>query len=141
LPTAPCRSDQQMLGLQQQKPHKQHYACKLQPSLCTLGPQYFTLPGAHSLQPSQKLRSLTQSLPLHPCLPPLSCRLCELNVLRQVFHVATSPVVASAWSEGQELHLYGIIYDVADGHLKRLAGPISSDDGGLECGRQQGKRM
>jgi hypothetical protein len=52
------------------------------------------------------------------------CRLCELNVLRQVFHVATSPVVASAWSEGQELHVYGLIYDVADGHLRKLAGPI-----------------
>lgn len=50
-------------------------------------------------------------------------------MLRQVFHVATSPVVASAWSEGQELHLYGIIYDVADGHLRKLAGPISSDNG------------
>jgi carbonic anhydrase len=45
-------------------------------------------------------------------------------VLRQVFHVATSPVVASAWSEGQELHVYGLIYDVADGHLRKLAGPI-----------------
>jgi hypothetical protein len=52
------------------------------------------------------------------------CRLCELNVLRQVFKIATSPVVASAWAEGQELHLYGVIYDVADGHLRKLAGPI-----------------
>lgn len=58
-------------------------------------------------------------------------RLCELNVLRQVFHVATSPIVSSAWAEGQELHLYGLIYDVADGHLRKLAGPISSDDGEL----------
>lgn len=56
-------------------------------------------------------------------------KLCELNVLRQVFKIATSPVVASAWAEGQELHLYGVIYDVADGHLRKLAGPISSDDG------------
>eukprot|EP00775_Hariotina_reticulata_P003943 gene3943-4197_t len=56
-------------------------------------------------------------------------RLCELNVLRQCFKVATSPIVASAWGEGQELHLYGLIYNLADGHLKKLAGPISSDDG------------
>eukprot|EP00775_Hariotina_reticulata_P003559 gene3559-3828_t len=55
-------------------------------------------------------------------------RLCELNVLRQVFHVATSPVVASAWAEGQEVHVYGLIYDLTDGHLKKLAGPISGDD-------------
>eukprot|EP00878_Enallax_costatus_P044736 GHUV01053467.1.p1 GENE.GHUV01053467.1~~GHUV01053467.1.p1 ORF type:complete len:295 (+),score=72.26 GHUV01053467.1:1635-2519(+) len=58
----------------------------------------------------------------------LCCRLCELNVLRQVFHVATSPVVAGAWAEGQELHLYGVIYDLADGHLRKLAGPVSGDD-------------
>lgn len=50
-------------------------------------------------------------------------------MLRQVFHVATSPVVAGAWAEGQELHLYGVIYDLADGHLRKLAGPISCDDG------------
>lgn len=56
------------------------------------------------------------------------CRLCELNVLRQVFKIATSPVVASAWAEGQELHLYGVIYDVADGHLRKLAGPIRCVD-------------
>jgi carbonic anhydrase len=61
-------------------------------------------------------------------------RLCELNVLRQVFHVATSPVVASAWSEGQEVHLYGLIYDLSDGHLRKLAGPISGDDGEREGG-------
>eukprot|EP00882_Tetradesmus_deserticola_P031378 GHRQ01035480.1.p1 GENE.GHRQ01035480.1~~GHRQ01035480.1.p1 ORF type:complete len:256 (+),score=98.97 GHRQ01035480.1:127-894(+) len=54
-------------------------------------------------------------------------RLCELNVLRQVFHVATSPVVAGAWAEGQEVHVYGLIYDLADGHLRKLAGPISGD--------------
>ncbi|KAF6266235.1 carbonic anhydrase [Scenedesmus sp. NREL 46B-D3] len=55
-------------------------------------------------------------------------RLCELNVLRQVFHVATSPVVAGAWAEGQEVHVYGAIYDLADGHLRKLAGPINGDD-------------
>jgi len=54
-------------------------------------------------------------------------RLCELNVLRQVFHVATSPVVASAWAEGQEVHVYGVIYDLRDGHLKKLASPISEN--------------
>lgn len=54
-------------------------------------------------------------------------------MLRQVFHVATSPVVASAWAEGAELHIYGCIYDVADGHLRKLAGPISGDDGARVC--------
>ena len=54
-------------------------------------------------------------------------RLCELNVLRQVFHVCTSPVVQQAWAEGQELHVWGLIYDVADGRLRPLAGPISAE--------------
>jgi len=35
-------------------------------------------------------------------------RLCELNVLRQVFHVCTSPVVQAAWADGQELHVWGV---------------------------------
>lgn len=52
-------------------------------------------------------------------------------MLRQVFHVATSPVVAGAWAEGQEVHVYGLIYDLADGHLRKLAGPISGDNS--EC--------
>lgn len=63
-----------------------------------------------------------------PAAAPFCVRLCELNVLRQLFHVATSPVVAGAWADGQELHLYGVIYDLADGHLRKLAGPISGDD-------------
>eukprot|EP00877_Chromochloris_zofingiensis_P006573 jgi/Chrzof1/2169/Cz11g04240.t1 len=54
-------------------------------------------------------------------------RLCELNVMRQVFNVCTSPVVASAWDEGQELNVFGIIYDVKDGIVRRVVGPISGD--------------
>ncbi len=37
-----------------------------------------------------------------------AARLCELNVLRQVFHVCTSPVVQEAWGDGQELHVWGV---------------------------------
>jgi len=58
-------------------------------------------------------------------------RLCELNVLRQVFHVCTSPVVSSAWAEGQDVAVYGIIYSLTDGRIKKLAGPISADAGVL----------
>lgn len=53
-------------------------------------------------------------------------RLCELNVLRQVFHICTSPVVQSAWADGQELHVWGVIYDLSDGLIRRLAGPFNS---------------
>ncbi|KIZ01292.1 carbonic anhydrase [Monoraphidium neglectum] len=53
-------------------------------------------------------------------------RLCELNVMRQVFHVCTSPVVQEAWAVGQEVHVWGVIYDVADGLVHRLAGPMNA---------------
>ena len=51
----------------------------------------------------------------------------------QVFHVCTSPVVQGAWAEGQELYVWGVIYDVADGLMRRLAGPLDakSDIGAL----------
>jgi carbonic anhydrase len=45
--------------------------------------------------------------------------------MRQVFNVATSPIVAKAWENGQELNLYGLIYNLADGLVTRLAGPIN----------------
>uniref|UniRef100_A0A7S0WUW1 Carbonic anhydrase n=1 Tax=Chlamydomonas leiostraca TaxID=1034604 RepID=A0A7S0WUW1_9CHLO len=51
-------------------------------------------------------------------------RLCELNVLRQAFHVCTSPVVQAAWDEGQELAVVGLIYSLRDGRLKSLVGPL-----------------
>ena len=39
-------------------------------------------------------------------------RLCELNVMRQTFHVCTSPVVQNAWDQGQELSVYGMVYSL-----------------------------
>jgi carbonic anhydrase len=52
------------------------------------------------------------------------CRLCELNVARQVFSVSTSPAVQSAWARGQAVSVHGLIYDVATGLIRRLVGPI-----------------
>jgi hypothetical protein len=60
-------------------------------------------------------------------------RLVELNVVRQVFHVATSPVVARAWASGQRLSVYGLVYSLKDGLLRRVAGPVSSAEG--DCAR------
>jgi len=47
--------------------------------------------------------------------------------MRQTFHVATCPVVQAAWDRGQALNIYGLIYSLKDGLLKRLAGPLSHD--------------
>jgi len=44
----------------------------------------------------------------------------------QTYHVCTSPVVQAAWADGQELHVWGMVYDVATGKLKVLEGPINS---------------
>jgi carbonic anhydrase len=45
--------------------------------------------------------------------------------MRQVFHVCTSPIVQAAWVEGQSLAIYGMIYNLKDGLVNNLVGPIS----------------
>jgi carbonic anhydrase len=47
-------------------------------------------------------------------------RLCELNVIEQVLHVARTTIVRDAWSRGQALTLHGWIYGLADGLVKDL---------------------
>eukprot|EP01025_Chloroclados_australasicus_P004968 TRINITY_DN1139_c0_g1_i1.p2 TRINITY_DN1139_c0_g1~~TRINITY_DN1139_c0_g1_i1.p2 ORF type:complete len:279 (-),score=21.26 TRINITY_DN1139_c0_g1_i1:405-1145(-) len=55
-------------------------------------------------------------------------RMCEYNVVRQTYNVATSPAVQSAWARNQDLTVHGMIYQLKDGLLKRICGPISSND-------------
>lgn len=55
-------------------------------------------------------------------------RLCELNVMRQTFHVCTSSIVQNAWDQGQELAVYGVIYSLKDGLLRKLIGPLTKDN-------------
>ena len=50
----------------------------------------------------------------------------------QAFHVCTSPVVQAAWAEGQELHVAGLIYDVADGRLRQVRRCLNCLGGGLQ---------
>ena len=47
-------------------------------------------------------------------------RLCELNVLEQVGHVAEVAAVRDAWARGQPLSVHGWIYGVKDGLLRDL---------------------
>lgn len=47
-------------------------------------------------------------------------RLCELNVVEQVWNVANTTVVRDAWARGQPLALHGWIYGLADGLLHDL---------------------
>jgi len=47
-------------------------------------------------------------------------RLVELNVLRQVFNLARTPIVQNAWKRGRRPILHGVVYDLKDGLLRQL---------------------
>jgi carbonic anhydrase len=47
-------------------------------------------------------------------------RLCELNVIEQVLHVARTTIVQDAWRRGQTLTVHGWIYGLSDGLLRDL---------------------
>jgi carbonic anhydrase len=47
-------------------------------------------------------------------------RLCELNVVEQVVHVARTTIVQDAWRRGQPLSLHGWIYKLHDGLITDL---------------------
>ena len=51
--------------------------------------------------------------------------LCELNVVHQLFNVATSPVVQAAWARGQPLSVHALIYSLKDGLLQELVEPVT----------------
>ena len=55
-------------------------------------------------------------------------RLCELNVMEQVRHVAHTTVVQDAWRRGQELAVHGWIYRIADGILHDLGITLTSPE-------------
>jgi carbonic anhydrase len=47
-------------------------------------------------------------------------RLCELNVIEQVFNVCQTTIVQGAWSRSQPLTVHGWIYSLNDGLLRDL---------------------
>ncbi|HET7174419.1 MAG TPA: carbonate dehydratase [Gammaproteobacteria bacterium] len=54
-------------------------------------------------------------------------RLCELNVIEQVLHVARTTIVQDAWKRGQPLILHGWVYRLQSGLLKDIGICISSE--------------
>jgi len=54
-----------------------------------------------------------------------SDRLCELNVIEQVQNVCQTSIARDAWERGQELHVHGWIYGIADGLARDLGTTIS----------------
>jgi carbonic anhydrase len=47
-------------------------------------------------------------------------RLCELNVIRQVANVASDVFVREAWARGQDVHVHGWVYSLANGLVTDL---------------------
>jgi carbonic anhydrase len=47
-------------------------------------------------------------------------KLCELNVIEQVYNVSNTTIVRNAWKRGQDLTLHGWVYELKDGLLQDL---------------------
>ena len=47
-------------------------------------------------------------------------KLCELNVVEQVYNLGHSTVMQSAWKRGQKVTLHGWVYGIQDGCLRNL---------------------
>lgn len=52
-------------------------------------------------------------------------KLCELNVISQVYNVCQTTIVQEAWKRKQKLSIHGWIYDIKDGLLRDLGVCIS----------------
>ena len=55
-------------------------------------------------------------------------RLCELNVIEQVVHVAQTNIVLDAWSRAQKISIHGLIYAIDNGLLRDLGISITCSD-------------
>jgi carbonic anhydrase len=55
-------------------------------------------------------------------------RVVELNVLRQVYNLARTPIVQSAWKRGRRPKIHGIVYDIHDGLLKELVLKVDGNE-------------
>jgi carbonic anhydrase len=47
-------------------------------------------------------------------------RFVQVNVMEQVLDVAKTSIIQNAWSNGQEIHLHGWVYDIKDGIIEDL---------------------
>ena len=55
-------------------------------------------------------------------------RLCELNVIEQVFNVCQTTVVEDAWARGQALSVHGWVYSLFDGRVRELGMDVNGSD-------------
>lgn len=55
-------------------------------------------------------------------------RFVELNVVEQVFDLAKTSIVQNAWSDSQNLHIHGWVYNIRDGKVIDLNVNFSNND-------------
>lgn len=55
-------------------------------------------------------------------------RFVELNIIEQVFDLSKTSIVQNAWSNGKQLFLHGLVYDIRNGYLKDLDVTIKNGD-------------
>ncbi|MBT8037189.1 MAG: carbonate dehydratase [Verrucomicrobiae bacterium] len=64
--------------------------------------------------------------------------LAELNVQEQVANVCRTSVIRRAWESGQEVTVYGLIYEMANGQLKDLGLRVNGIGQMTEIQQQEG---
>lgn len=55
-------------------------------------------------------------------------RFVELNVIEQVYDLCKTSIVQNAWSNKQELHIHGWVYDLGDGLINDLKVSLSNNE-------------
>ena len=66
----------------------------------------------------------------------LANRLCELNIVEQIFQLSRTPIVQRAWARGRRPILHGIVYDIHDGLLKQMVSGVDGEDRARELRSQ-----
>ncbi len=55
-------------------------------------------------------------------------RLCELNVIEQVFNVCQTTVIQDAWASGHGVAVHGWVYSLSDGRVRQLGMDVDSNE-------------
>ena len=55
-------------------------------------------------------------------------RLCELNVIEQVFNVCQTTVLQDAWAGGHKVAVHGWVYSLFDGRVSQLGMDVTSNE-------------
>ncbi|MCA9912021.1 MAG: carbonic anhydrase, partial [Anaerolineae bacterium] len=56
-------------------------------------------------------------------------RMCELNVVEQVYNVCHTNIIQNAWERGQALSVHGWLYSIKDGLIRNLGVEVNSTEG------------